>query len=251
MELSDFIPVIVPYNAKEREIYTQILLDVGLKEPVVVEPFQHVIQIGEKQYFKNEEIIREVANTVGTKKSVIISGHHYPIADCYNDKQVALVTFDAHNDSYGDKDSLFNNCSGNGEFILRRKGKTYIIGTGVGTHNLEKIKTYPPKQKHKMMEARDADKIFLSLDIDVFDPSVTQAHHWPRTGLIDLIAKALHIKRYMDFESVMELTQHIIKDRKVVGVNIAGYDPEFEEPPYKTAELLKQYLSSVLKEINK
>ncbi|MBN2052554.1 arginase family protein [Candidatus Woesearchaeota archaeon] len=243
MSLEELLTVIVPYSEKEKEIYARILCEIGLKEPVVVDPYQHKVMIWKKMQLNNDGIIREVAGIIGDKKSIILSGTHYPIAECYNNIQAGLVTFDAHNDSYIDKDSLFNSFSGDGEFLLRRKGKTYILGTNIGTHDPLKIKVFNAKKINNIKKITLPNNIFLSLDIDVFDPSITQSHHRPHTGLFK--------RKYLSFEDVMRTTQYLTKDRNVLGVNIAGYDPELEAPPYKTAELLKQYLGSILEKIVK
>ena len=234
MTLDDFVTVIVPHNRRQEEIYHDIVTSVGLPPPIVVGSTD------------KEDIARKVAALVGERRSVTIGRKHYICAFCYNDEETALVTFDADTDYpfYGNlADSPLS--FGNGTFLNERQGMTYILGSNVKSDN-QRVKVYPPRKIEKVLKEDIPEQVFLSLDIDVFDKEVTEAHDRPHYDVIKRLERALGIKTHLSFEEVLALSQQLLRGRTLVGVNIAEYDPQLEQPPYKTAELLKRYLKGVL-----
>jgi|GEM_PF-4344650 len=244
MGLSDFIPVIIPYLNIHKEKYQEIIASLGLTEPIIIEKYP----------LKSEwrkDLANAVASRVGDKKSLIFGERHYLITYCYNDSHTALITFDAHNDSFPLEkrllyDEEISNDISNGDFLLQRKGETHIIGTRIKS-DVPRIKTYPPRKRkaYKLLKDQIPNKIFLSLEIDVFDPEITQAHYYPHDSIIDEVAKFFGYRRFLNFEECCELSISLIRNREVVGINIAGYAPECEGPPFKTVELIKEYLNRI------
>jgi len=244
MELSDFISVIIPLNEIEIDVYCDIITSSGLNKPVIIDVNPHCIEDNKGYHLEKESLAMEVAKVAGAGKSVIIGRNHSNIAFCYNNN--ALITFDAHNDSYPNDDRAF----GGGYFLHKRKGDTHILGCKIKS-DLPQIKTYPPKKIHNILEQSLPENIFLSLEVDVFNLSVTRAHNYSHKGWGEDIARLFGYESHLSFQEVLELSKALVKGKGVAGINIAGYNPALEEPPYKTAELLKEYLVSVLNEMKK
>ena len=121
-------------------------------------------------------------------------------------------------------------------FLTRRKGNVYILGTRIKS-NIERIKTYPPRKMRDVLEALEAEKpenVLLSLEIDVFKKKVTRAHHYPRRF------------EGISFEKAMDLSEEMVRGRNLIDINLAGYDPRMEDKCYRTADLLKDYLSGMI-----
>ena len=241
MELSDFVTVIVPFTYSQQQLDTQIAVYMDILSGVGL-PKPQIVSANNKS---QEDIACEVAEIVGEDRSVSISPKHYIAAFCYNDGETAFVTFDSHRDYYITMHPTF----GNGSFLRYRNGEIYIVGSDmefIGPNPPKQIKVYPPKKIDRVIQADIPPKIFLSLDIDVFDEEVTKAHNWPHDGLVERFERAIGIKTHLSFEEVLTLSQQLLQGRTLMGVNIAEYCPQLEQPPYKTAELLKQYLRAVL-----
>ncbi|MBU1199312.1 MAG: hypothetical protein KKF46_04305 [Nanoarchaeota archaeon] len=186
-----------------------------------------------------ENSAREVARLVGDEPSLIIGLEHYNITFCYNQPDVDLVTFDAHKDSFFPETNYPEFTDGS--FLRWRKGKTYILGAGGWTSD-KKIKGFSKRRINKVLKENLSDKIFLSLEIDVFNENVTTAHHCPDESFF----RKLGFGKRLDYDPVSDLSKELIKNRNLAGINIAGYDPLLDKPGFKTAEMLKDYLDFVL-----
>lgn len=249
MELSDYLTVIVPLNSMEQEVYRDIIVSCGLNEPVVVDTGKHISKLGNEYFMNLESVAKEVAATVGNKKSIIIGHNHSNIAFCYPD--VSLVTFDSHNDSLPFDSWEF----GDGYFLNKRQKDTYILGCNVKS-NLPRVKNYPPRKVDRILEVALPKNIFLSLDIDVFNLSVTKAHGYTGVhhSIMQDVARAFGHEFHLSFQKVLDLSlgivEGMVESRNVVGINIAQYSPRLEGEPYPTADILKQYLGIVIDQVN-
>ncbi len=242
MTLNDFIPVIVPLNRRENDVYQDIALSAGLSNPIIVDVDKHLLKEGEYYYLDKEPLAREVAEAVGKRKSVIIGRKHFNIAFCYPEE--TLITFDAHNDSMPHGARSFDD----GYFLSKRKGKTYILGCRIKSYSNEVI-NYWPKKINQILEEKLPRNIFLSLEIDVFNSNVTRAHNYAHDSWLDNAGRFFGLENHLCFERVLDLSKELVKGKNVLGINLSGYNPWLEKPPYPTSGLLKQYLSSVLSDI--
>lgn len=232
MELSDYITVTVPFNDVEEKVYRDILVSCGLNEPFVVDTNQPDLKT----------IAKQVAGIIGNRKSVIIGHNHSNIAFCY--PKETLITFDSHNDSFALMDEYEFHC---GYFLHLRENDTYILGCGVKSNDLS-IKNFSPRKVDKILDVNLPKNIFLSLDIDAFNLSVTDSHNYTDThrNSIESTARAFGREFHLSFQKVLDLSLGLTEGRNLVGINIAEYDPKIEGEPYYTAELLKTYLGIVL-----
>lgn len=233
MELSDYVTVSVPYNETEEKVYREIIVSCRLNEPAVFYVNNHS---------DLKTIAKQVASTVVNRKSVIIGHNHSNIAFCY--PKDTLITFDSHNDSF----YLMDDYEFNGAcFLNTREKDTYILGCGIRSDR-SNIRNFPPRKVDSILDANLPRNIFLSLDIDAFNLSVTDAHNYTSThkSPIENMARSLGREFHLSFQKVLDLSLCLTKDRNLVGINIAEYAPEREGKPYHTAELLKTYLGIVL-----
>jgi len=238
----DFIPVIVPRTELERQVYSDIIISSGLGTPVVVEHYPKY----ESGYTTEEKIAaaRKVADTVGEKRSVTIGYPHYLMAFLYDGKDA--IIFDRHNDGYNASErSDFNG----GNFLLKRKGRKFILGSqGIDTSRGE-IKEYSPRKARKSLREicqMLAEEVLLSMDVDVLSGSATRAHGYG-DNIFENLMEIFGIKLHMDFEEVLSMSEELSKTRKLIGINISQYSPMLEGPPYRTADLLRTYITSVLR----
>ena len=170
--------------------------------------------------------VEEVTKTSSKKPLVIGLGHH--LMAYVGDDSVDYVYFDAHSD-----DKIVNGgatfCSGT--FIVHMKGNHYVVGIGEGIYP-----TGGRTTKLKYHEAKNIlgiplrNNIFLSYDIDVFDPSITTAHGWGSGGR-------------MFPEQVKDLSARIVEGRELIGMNVASYEPYKEaDQNYKTVDIIVDLL---------
>ena len=253
MELSDFLTVVVALNDKEESTYSHILQSVGLPEPEIVDrklwnkPWSLKVVWQQKMGLANE--VKEV---VGDRPAIIMSNTHYPITSCY--KEVPIIILDSHCDDEENHNNqvIVNGNSidkfSNANFLLFREGIRYILGTKAKS-KLSNIKTYRPSEVYNILDTNLPDRFLMSLEVDVFDHSVTTAYN-PRYGqnsMLERIGRRLGYKGHLDEKTVLDLSKKLVHSRELAGLHIAGYDPD-RDPGYKTAELLHRYLKGVLNE---
>lgn len=238
--MDDFFSVAVPLNEKEEEVYTKILKSVGLK-PFIVEASKY--NAGNR--YDKKRLAEDIAHIIGQKKSVTLGRWHSIMAFLYNNEDTSSVIFDAHCDAIQIPEAPYFN---DGNFLTERKGETHIIGTSIKPLGREsKIKVYPRIKMRQALNRISSENFFLSLDIDVFSRNVTNAHHYPHNGLLERIGgKLFGYDGHLSFEEVLNLSEELIAGKNLLGVNIAGYNPMLEDSDYRTAELLKKYLGSIL-----
>ncbi len=229
MTLDDFVAVNVYYDEAQRDVYKQILAEVGISDIVELKVWRDDAKLDQECKLS---LAQQVAIAVHEKPSVILGQMHYLSAFCYNDGKTDMVIFDSHNDSWG-RSNNFNN----GSFINWRAGKTYVVGSDFTYTENDRLKIFSPREADEILKERISDNVFLSLDIDVFSRTTTWAHHWvEERGSFSSLSP----------EQVATLSGKIIKNRKLLGVNIAEYDPNLELPPYKTAKIITDYLKVVM-----
>lgn len=156
---------------------------------------------------------------------VIGLGHHL-IAGLGKDS-IDYVYFDAHSDDNINGDNTSFSCA---NFINFMAGKHYVVGVGRGVYpNGNKTRWFRCNEAEKISKQPLRDRIFLSYDIDVFDPSITTAHAW---GSGEMLPK-----------QVKDLSAKITEGRNLVGMNVASYNPSKEaNQNYKTIGIILDIL---------
>lgn len=121
------------------------------------------------------------------------------------------------------------------------KGKHYCIGARTSDFcikgkNVTLLKFDEPEGIVKQFFRNN---IFLSYDIDVFHPKVTQAHQWSGVFYGGFDGR-------MFPEQVKDLSLRVIAKRNLTGINVAEYIPFYEREDYKTAKIIVDLLKPMI-----
>lgn len=263
MALDELIPVMVRYENNvlgdfEMKVYADIASAVTTKEPIVVdaERFTHL-----KEDEVRKSIALEVARIVGDRPALIQSRKHYMTGLCYDQPDITMVTFDAHNDSEREND--FGYTYFNGSFLDFRKGRSIILGTSTDS-NSTKASHYDVKRSARKADSITGD-VYLSLDIDAYRTDVTRAYKVDNIlTLRDGIKRIFGLSSNFTEKDVLDMSRSIARNANVVGLDISEYVPEMEIPSYvetekdladlnpdalPTVRVLKDYLRNVCAEM--
>ncbi len=248
MAKKDWKAILVPsckfkkaYNGIEK--YREIAERLGIKDIVEFE------ETGDAQ--TDAIAIGEIANS-SNKKPLIIGLEHYLIAYIGKEPESTdKIIFDAHaDDEFAPKVNELPNFFYDGSFVNFMKGDCYFMGIRDSEFqyksNAEKegrplgksilLRYYESERIAKLLFK---NKIFLSLDTDVFSPDVTTAHRWsePPFGY----------EGRMSFEQVRDLSSKIVQGRELVGMNIAEYAPFYDKDSnYRTINLIVDLLKPMI-----
>ena len=237
MGLEEFVTVVVcpsngtPYDELDRvdeirEAYLSIARDFTAGNVDLFEiPFD----------IPPEKIAREVADRIANKKFLLISLRHSDIAYCHNNSDTALITFDRHIDSKGHKFSPRG-------FLDRRKGDVYVIGSNkqpksprirvCSPYDVEIMLDVPNGIQREILKA-PGSKFLLSLDVDVFDPEITNGFYRTPPALLERLVMASDRRGWTDWRpkvyltpmEVIEFSRELVYNGELMGIHIAGYDP--------------------------
>ena len=217
MAREDWKGILVP-SEDCTEVYRRIFQELGIDDVVEVKtgggPLVEAQRVG------------EVAKSSSKKPLVIGLGHH--LMAYVGDNSVDYVYFDAHSD---DNINGGNNPFSCATFINHMQGRHYVSGVGEGVYPKgSRARWFRHSEAEKIVEIPFRDNIFLTYDVDVFDPSVTTAHGW---GLC----------WRMFPQQVKDLSGRIIDGRNLIGMNVASYKPYREaEQNYKTVDVIVDLL---------
>jgi hypothetical protein len=163
---------------------------------------------------------KKIGELVGDSKSLIIGRPHLCMTFCYPSTDAVIL--DYHNDSYFAWEAAYFN---DGNFLLERDGKIFIIGTDVSSDHA-RIKTFPPSRFKEALSSDIGETIFASLEVDVFRMKDTTAHHYPHKPLLPAW---LGFRDGLSFQEVLDFTPLLLNGRKLKGFNLAGYAPELDK----------------------
>jgi len=167
MTKQDWKGILVP-SKDCTEVYKRIFQELGIDDVVEVKtgggPLVEAQRVG------------EVAKSSSKKPLVIGLGHH--LMAYVRDDSVDYIYFDAHSDDYK---ITVGNAFSNASFINYMEGRHYVVGIGEWVDPANESRTlktrwFKHNEAKKITEQKFRDRIFLSYDIDVFDPSITKAH---------------------------------------------------------------------------
>ena len=147
------------------------------------------------------------------------------------DENVDYIYFDEHSD-----DNRFVRDFNCGSFINYMKSDRHFV-TGVGDNicpNGRIAKWYKASHFEKILDNEFRENIFLSYDVDVFDPCITRAHDWTHDG--ELFP-----------EQVKDISERIVSGKNLVGLNVASYRADMERSDgYKTVDVIVDILKDRL-----
>ncbi len=219
------------------------------------EPFIEGIQIITPKSFTNtEEMITNVSEKVSQQKGKFIIGlggdHTATLGTIKglekNEKDFSVVIFDAHSD-FRDE---WNGTKNNHACVTKRIYENHHV-TVMGVRaqdkdeyheikeskNIQQISMYD-LNKDSLMKALPnmKDKIFISIDVDVFDPSFIKNTGTPEPG-------------GLMWTKLIDMLTILFKEKKVIGTDIVEFAPEenFRSEAYSLARLVYKMMSLYVK----
>jgi agmatinase len=202
-----------------------------------------------KAIFQIEKIVEK---TIRDKKfPVILGGEHLitlgsvlAFKKFYQKRNFSILVFDAHCDMRENfEGTKFHHAT-----VMRRLAKDLKLKiTQVGVRSLSKEEAeFIKKAKNvdvffgKNFNAENLIKtlrenVYLSLDVDVFDPSQVPSVGTPEPG-------------GLNWEEILEILKNVIKKRKIVGMDVVELSPIpfLEFPNFLVAKLIYKILGYIL-----
>jgi agmatinase len=217
------------------------------------EPFEHGIKLLESiKANEPEEMIEKVSEEVKKHKNKFIIGlggdHSVTLGLTKNlDKNVSIIILDAHSDF---RDS-WNNSSLNHACVAKQLSKKHdlaLIGVRSmdidekkqidGSENVHLLKTYDFNlNKLNKILPKLKNKVYISIDVDVFDPSFIRNTGTPEPG-------------GFTWNQVIVILKEIFKVKEVVAADIVEFSPKnnFEAESYSLAKLVYKLMAMKIKE---
>ncbi|MDP8258137.1 MAG: agmatinase [Candidatus Aadella gelida] len=202
-----------------------------------------------------EKMVKEVENKVqellaSEKFTILVGGEHSVSigsvkAHILKHGDISVLQLDAHSDLRDEyKSSRYNHaCTG-----ARIKEMCSLIQVGVRSLDAcEKSSIIPENMFYaKDIIAKDdlgkdvlkrlSDKVYVTIDLDVFDPSIMPSTGTPEPG-------------GLDWYSAIGLLKEVAKNREVVGFDVAELCPNSNNkaPDFLAAKLIYKFLSYIYK----
>lgn len=217
--------------------------------------------LGESEQFKyqdnisfdeSQDFIKQLSEPVDEiisagNRLLSIGGDHsitYPIVDCYAKyyDNISILHFDAHPDLYPDfEGNLYSHASPFAR-IMEIHSDIQLNQVGIRTINktqrsqIEKynVVVIKPDQLDQLNRLQLSEHVYISLDLDAFDPSVAPGvSHYEAGGLLARDA----------IEIIKNLTQ------KVIGADIVEYNPGKDHKDmtaHLAVKMLKEIAAKIL-----
>lgn len=233
-------------------------------EEMFYEPYENGIYtekeltIKETDFMKiKHKILDEVITLYDSKKLLITLGSDHsttiPIIEALEkkEKDFGVIVFDAHTDlrePWG-KETWYHSCV---SYEVSKKHKTLLVGTR--SMDAEDVNTLKQNKNLEIIFAKDLcsskkqqnwdlsscfefeekirnlpKKIYLSIDVDVFDPSIIRYTDTPEPG-------------GLNWTQINNLLKKIFIEKEVIGIDIVEYSPE----PKNKACFCESYLLAKL-----
>ena len=214
------------------------------------EPFVQGIKLLESLQPKNEEeMFEQISNSIKENKDkfiISLGGDHSitigTIKELEKEQDFSVIILDAHSDF---RDS-WNNSKNNHACISKRVSEKHDVALlGIraqdieehkeikNSNNVHQIKAYDlTMDKIKELLPKLKDKVYISIDIDVFDPSFIRNTGTPEPG-------------GLDWNTVIDILKLIFKEKEVIGSDIVEFAPEenFRAEAYALARLVYKIIA--------
>lgn len=203
---------------------------------------------------KPEEAMQKIKETVLKNKDkfiVALGGDHsigIGILEALKGEKFSVLQLDAHPDLfYSWNNSQYNHrCFG-------QKAQSYaesLVQVGIRSMDVDEKELIEKNDKILCIKARDFQKenqikkmldklekkVYISIDIDVFDPSFIRNTGTPEPG-------------GLQWQEVIDLLKAVFKEKEVIGADIVEFSPKqnFEAEAYSLAKLAYKIMSLKLK----
>ena len=211
------------------------------------EPFEKGIELLEELKLNDktpEEMVSIIANNVSKHKDKFIIGlggdHAVTIGTVKGLEELhedfSIIQFDAHSDF---RDS-WNGSSLNHACVSRQISKKHsLLNIGVRSMDVDEKRLIDSTQNVYLVSAYDfslekvkeilpnlKEKVFITIDVDVFDPSFIRNTGTPEPG-------------GMSWDKIIDCLKLIFKEKDVIGADIVEFAPKvnFESEAYALAKL--------------
>lgn len=258
MAANDWMGVSVPSKNYVDGVYKKFLTEKGIKDDHIIrsDVYKSIFEkLGVKNVTEVRPAKRPYSEATRVKKAVrkafvnaakygskkpkplIIGFDHSAMAYAFFDPDISYLYFDEHTDTLKSEDF---HCA---SFINFMGGKHYIIGSsdipkddgkagdelivfGGNRRDLKKAK--------KVLQEKLGNKVFLSIELDVLRPRFTTAHEFDKDGK-------------MSPRQIKRLSENLLKERELIGLNLSAYDPCIEHPRrYKTVDIIIDLIKPML-----
>ncbi|MBT4651437.1 agmatinase [Candidatus Woesearchaeota archaeon] len=212
------------------------------------EPFEKGIELLESvKATEPEEMIESVSREINKHKDKFIIGlggdHSVTLGLTKNlDKDTSVIILDAHADF---RDS-WNGSSLNHACVAKQISKNHRVALlGIRSMDIDEKKQIEENEKVHLLKAYDftleklrevlpklKDKIYISIDTDVFDPSFIRNTGTPEPG-------------GFNWNQVIVILREIFENKEVVGADIVEFAPKenFESDAYALAKLVYKIMA--------
>ena len=239
LEVSDYLEMYEEESGEE-----PYLKGIHTAEPIIVDEVKSEGDV--------DNIVKKISPYIEKGKKIItIGGEHsisYPLFKAF--KNFYPSTGVLHLDAHGDLRDQYEGSPYNHACVLRRIASLNPIIASIGVRAIskeevefidstrEKIKIFYAHQiKNKSnwifeVISHLPDEIYITLDVDVFDPSIIRATGTPEPG-------------GLSWYEVLNLLKRIFSAKKVIGVDIVEIcpDPPYEVSTYTVAKLIYKIIS--------
>ncbi len=198
------------------------------------EPFEKGIQ--ERERITTLGQIREEVRVRGRERFIIALGgdHAVTIGIVQGFEEIhgafSVLILDAHSDF---RDS-WNGSQQNHACVARRiVGKHKVGIVGVRSQDVDEMRALSENEKVKVLKAHEysqdelekilnflGKKVYLSIDVDVFDPSLIRYTGTPEPG-------------GLTWDQVITILERVFKEKHVIGADIVEFAPHGEEAHYR------------------
>jgi agmatinase len=193
-----------------------------------------------------EKKVSEIIDEIGDRFLIILGGEHTitaGIVKAFSEKysNLSVLQLDAHADLYDNAnlfDSFENNPFSHACVMKRiREMKSPVVQVGIrglGTYEGEYIKKenlksvfYAPKIPIEEILNLLTENVYLTVDVDVFDPSIMPSVGTPEPG-------------GLNWYEVLNLIREVAKNKNIVGADVVEFSPipGIIAPDYMVAKLI-------------
>lgn len=199
------------------------------------EPFENGIELLKEITAKsNKEIVKNIQEAYPNRFTITLGGDHTTTigavkgAQKYN-KDFSVLIFDAHSDL---RDS-WNNSQVNHACVAKQVSKNHNVTiVGVRSQDKDEVDTKPDdvniiyahellKTPIKTILKTLKEKVYISIDVDFFDPSFIRYTGTPEPG-------------GFFWNDLIPILEQVAKNHNIIGADIVEFAPQGEESNYRS-----------------
>ncbi len=195
----------------------------------------------------SEEAVKKIKNYISSINGFVISigGDHSitigSVKGHETKEQFDIVVLDAHTDfRYSWNNDMYNHACVNRRLVNDHD----IVVIGVRSADKDELESIRQDKRISIIQKKDdnsikqiikklSDRIYLSVDIDVLDPSIIRGTGTPEPG-------------GMSWNEIIKVLEIIFSSKKVIGCDIVEYIPKDHTESYTVAKLIHTMMAQKL-----